>query len=389
MNEKRKELLLQVRKHEDNAKLVWTCGTTWYCYQVNYQQLEAAASDVRKALMRLVDKFRSPSGFSYHDNLIELVKSGKALYQAVFLGIASSDEMGAARVQEYILAHGRASLELCCELSSSLHVPWGLVCEPQFDENQSDDKLIEGFWCFKHQLWARYRISYDNEHSPPQPQNAATFITLPLVHNEVYQQVQPLLSEEENRVLKALWAHQEPLTTFASFRERWGQLGNSSGLLYFYGHASASSLALSSDDELKANELRSVIQSQPGRSKKNAWLAFLNGCHTGSATLGAYGFLHATHQVGFHGFIGTEVAVPDVFALRFGMAVLIGLLYSEQCILSIMDRLRRAHAPLSLAYGLYCDPHFQVLGPTQSAPAWPSPGEDFSKLRATAQYRTR
>jgi hypothetical protein len=91
---------------------------------------------------------------------------------------------------------------------------------------------------------------------------------------------------------------------------------------------------------------------------------FLNGCHTAVGE-----FLEATGGDGFCGFIGTETVVPYLFAHRFG-AALMSLLYSGHPLISIMDRLREQHWPLSLVYGLYAypalrlDPGFTVPVPS-------------------------
>lgn len=65
---------------------------------------------------------------------------------------------------------------------------------------------------------------------------------------------------------------------------------------------------------------------------------------------------------GFCGFIGTEAEVPDLFALRFGLAFLYHFLLEGVPVYLTMDRLRREHWP-SLLYSTYCYPMLRVSKP--------------------------
>ena len=52
--------------------------------------------------------------------------------------------------------------------------------------------------------------------------------------------------------------------------------------------------------------------------------------------------------------------MPDVFALRFGLALHDHLLYDGLELHEVMDRLRRAHWPISLVYSLCAFGGFRI-----------------------------
>src|SRR5262249_20866559 len=88
----------------------------------------------------------------------------------------------------------------------------------------------------------------------------------------------------------------------------------------------------------------------------------LNGCFT-AASEADESFLIAIGQPGFFGFIGTEAAIPDDFALRFGQEFVRRFCDSGNPLFHVMDELWREHWPLGLLYSIYCSPDIRTRPP--------------------------
>ena len=127
----------------------------------------------------------------------------------------------------------------------------------------------------------------------------------------------------------------------------WKKDGNKIGLLYFYCHANGTRLSFGLDDEISTSDLRLELKREGASLENPPCLVFLNGCHTavGEST---GGFLAATGGQGFCGFIGTEAKIPDLFAMRFGLALLHELFTRDLPVRDIMQELHRKHWPLSI-----------------------------------------
>ena len=138
--------------------------------------------------------------------------------------------------------------------------------------------------------------------------------------------------------------------------EQWKTNGNNVNILFFYCHADGTTLVLDPADSLSMENftLKLKKKARAGDDPPTC-LVFLNGCSTATGHEKG-GFLEATGNAGFCGFIGTESTVPDIFAMRFSLAFLYEMAHSGSPVYQVMDELRRKHWPLSLVYSVYCYP---------------------------------
>jgi hypothetical protein len=93
--------------------------------------------------------------------------------------------------------------------------------------------------------------------------------------------------------------------------------------------------------------------------RSSGCLVVINGCSTAVGSTSGE-FLQSTSAQGLCGFVGTETDIPNIFALRFSLALL-HLLFTEGLDLGeAIQYLHRSHFPLSFVYGLYAVPDFRM-----------------------------
>jgi hypothetical protein len=149
------------------------------------------------------------------------------------------------------------------------------------------------------------------------------------------------------------------ISTEAELKKIWKEIGSETGLLYFYCHANASTLALGVEERIEAGRLFLTLASSGRPPGRCGCLVLMNGCSTAVGDPSG-DFLLSTSQSGMCGFIGTETEVPDVFALRFSLSLLDLLFRKGLNLGEAMQLLYTAHFPMSLLYGLYAHPGFRM-----------------------------
>ncbi len=255
------------------------------------------------------------------------------------------------------------------EVDRLIHIPWGLLYDgdPEVlpdDQNPLPEgpgagpynpatcgpAIYQNFWCMKYSLATVY---LDNP--PPRgvegPIDHSSFRVLPLFNRGVLERTRAQLTPVEADALDMFL--QNPSYTRSAFLNMGDTLKFHHGLLYFLCHANGEQLAL---DTREAIDLEDFHRLKPNVvDQATACLVFLNGCDTAvGASEG--GFLKATCRPGFYGFIGTETKVPDLFALRFGVAFVREFLCGGEPLYNVVRGLRDRHWPLSLLYSLYAYP---------------------------------
>jgi hypothetical protein len=333
-------------------------------YSVDLGDLKKRAKAVRKKLFELIADVRAKK--SPGPRLKELAREGKLLYDKMFWSVDPGNAWAAdarSRVQE-LTGPIRAQFEV----DRLIHIPWGLLYDgdPQalpddpgpppddpgsspFNPATCGPEVYQNFWCMKYSVATIY---HDNP--PPRgvvgPLDASSFCVLPLLNKGVLDRTRPELKTIESDALNKFL--QNPRYTRSAFLNASDVLKDRHGLLYFLCHANGEQLALDTEeidpvdfDTLKPN----------GLDQSTACLVFLNGCDTAVGASDS-GFLKATCRSGFYGFIGTETKVPDLFALRFGLAFLREFLCGGEPLYKVVRGLRDRHWPLSLLYSLYAYP---------------------------------
>src|SRR5262249_1557681 len=141
---------------------------------------------------------------------------------------------------------------------------WGLVYpfdtaslpdEWPDDPNEPIWEPYHGFWCFSSKLSTIYdRISPD---AAGAGQDASMLDIVRVIHPETFEKaVAPLSDHPEDGFLAWLKErHGAPLTTSRALEDVWRKNGSRIGLLYFYCHASLTTLALGETEKIDASRL--------------------------------------------------------------------------------------------------------------------------------------
>ena len=181
-----------------------------------------------------------------------------------------------------------------------------------------------------------------------------------VINQETFDKVKEKLgAESEVEILKWLDIAAPAVTTASELENAWRDREGKIGLLYFYCHANATKLALSERDEIESSDLHRALKRRSRAANISGCLLVINGCSTAVGDPNG-DFMLVASQEGLCGFIGTETDVPDIFALRFSLALLDLLLREGLTVSAAMLRLYQSHFPLSLLYGLYAHPDFRM-----------------------------
>lgn len=373
---------VRVTKTTNVLKIVWQVAEASFPpYSVDSDLLERKGEEVRAELYKLVEQIRRRGIEQAGVGLERLAEAGTLLYEALF---HSHDESTVEQVKSW-LTRKKKPYRIHFIVEGRIHIPWGLVYDGDTknldasEEYHSIEKY-QDFWCIKHFLSTVYfRIPPVASENIP----ADEFCILPLFHKGVFDRVVPSLEETERAAMEHLFAafcksssFNSPLFTSLNFFELWRELMLSSSLVYICCHADQTRLALDTNDTINIDDMQLKLKLKSGTDQESTRFLFLNGCSTAVGNSKG-GFIEATGNTGFYGFIGTECKVPDVFAVRFGIDFIISLLYTGKPIFQIMDELRRKHWPLSLIYGIYCYPSLKVC---------PSPGQPYPFSNSQVNY---
>jgi hypothetical protein len=293
--------------------------------------------------------------------LKKLARKGHELYRALFTKIAGDED------PERIKAHYAAfddTLRFDFRVSNSVFVPWGLVYPsdpaalPDSWDGVLDVTLWEryrAFWCFSRNVTTRYmRIR------PDEIGDASSLAMLRIINTAIFDKASKgvALRQEKAFIDWLAGSYGDPISAESSLETAWQEKASSTGLLYFYCHASATTLAIGADASIEAQRLFLLLADRR-REARAGCLVLINGCRTAVGdSRGA--FLLSTSTHGLCGFVGTETDVPDVFALRFSTSLLHLLFHGGKTLGEAMQRLQRDHFPLSLIYGVYAHPDFRM-----------------------------
>jgi hypothetical protein len=358
-----KTIRVDVKPHGDRElKIVWNDEQAWPTYNISRSAVENASRRIRDVLKGLVQAALGGQLAGSGEILKNLARDGALLYETLFA--ATEGRPYADRVRRYYSHHEPFRLRFSVE--TSVFAPWGLVYPAGADEverlpameNIADLGPYEKFWCISRELATVYdRIPQD---AAGRGYDSSSLGIMRVMNRETFDEVKAkvgLASEVE--ILEWLDAAAPPIVTAKDLRLAWKGRGAKTGLLYFYCHANATRLALSEIEQIESSELLVTLSGATREPNTSGCLLVMNGCSTAVGDPKG-DFMVAASQEGLCGFIGTEADVPDIFALRFSLALL-DLLFREGLTISVaMLRLYRSHFPLSLLYGLYAHPDFRM-----------------------------
>ena len=363
------ELTVEIKTEQSNKlKVVWSMlGAKELPYYVSRQQVEQIGDELRETLGHFVANAVANGASTVGEDLKELAARGKELYLELF-NDAGGSQVNPEDIRNWIPSLGPTRITF--NIEDYLHIPWGLI----FDGDETklpgaggsvDVALYGDFWGLKYRTTSLYYRIPPRGLTTMRPANALR--PLHTLNADCLASAKVLLSAEQmdffNHIIPS------PIHSSAEFWKSWEDQKGEFDLLHFYCHANGSSLLIKADDEITVRNLQQKLKRNgPGTAP---CLVFLNGCHTAAGDSSG-NFLEATGRAGFCGFVGTETQVPDVFALRFGLALHDHLLYDDQELHEVMDRLRRAHWPVSIVYSLCAYGGFRVSPPKQGLRLRPS-----------------
>lgn len=329
-------------------------------YFVDRKVMMRQADEARNELNRLVRKAMKDGVKHIGQNLKSLAEIGTMLYKAVFLGEGKSKHH-AQGVQDWLKKLSKP-FRIHFVVASRVHIPWGLI----YDENiialeDMDDFNVnqyQNFWCLKYLVSTLY-----NGINPLADVRIPGYNInlIPLFHKKVYNGSRTLDDSEKDlmdHMFSFFSGSQTPLFTSKDFIMHWKNHAHQNTLLYICSHADSVCHGLNYDDSVSIDDF--ILKLDKSHDDTSVCISFLNGCSTAVGHEDG-GFLEATGKAGFHGFIGTESKIPDIFAIRFGLHFLFSFLCTGKPIYQIMDDLRRKHWPLSIIYSVYCYPSLSVF----------------------------
>ena len=164
-----------------------------------------------------------------------------------------------------------------------------------------------------------------------------------------------------------------PAEDLGKVAEIWQSHSHELDVLYFYTHGGTHLqqpyLEVSDGGRVVSNTLNALLE--PGTLKHNP-LVFLNGCATGD--YGPQSFVSLIddfREAGACGVIGTECAVPELFAEEYATRLFQRFFHAE-CLGQAMLELRRDFLinyknPLALVYSLYASNEISLTSPVNNS----------------------
>ncbi len=350
---------------EARLKIVWNHeGKDFDPYRIPTGILKDRADDVRLALQCLIEKGMknsNPVG-RYGVEMKRLAEAGNVLYQALFDSIDDEEDVFNAFVAKKWLTEREAApgkrIQISFIVGSSIHVPWGLIYDGPVEGLSGDPEHdaiehYQEFWCIKFLLTSVYNQLLPKVTGVSDASGLTDILSV--LNRKTFQDASPRLVPPQDDILT--WIENsfgQAVESSEEFFRAWQSRGERCRLLYFYCHAGSQHLELGLDDWIRLSDFRQKTRIL-GSSQRATCLVFLNGCNTAEGHV-EHGFMNATGEFLFCGFVGTETKIPDVFALRFGLAFLYYFLHDGLPIFETMDVLRRKHWPIALTYSAYCQP---------------------------------
>lgn len=350
-------------------------------YHVDKTILQDTGQEVRKILQEVIDDARAQKPLG--PSLKRLATAGAEFREAIFMG-AGKEATEAEFIRDKLLP-SRNDWKLRITLDERVYVPWGLAYDGDpalLPENPPTISWAQyaGFWCLKYNVCTLHSVIDARGLFSPRSNDEVQMLRI--VNKSCWDAAENAVPLVEQVFFKSVWSQsQNPITSSDDFFKAWKQNYKNVDLLYLYCHANGSRLALSGTDEITTTKFRMNVRHDANHTHP-VCLVFLNGCQT---AVGAEkgGFMEATGDTGFCGFIGTEAKIPDLFALRFAADFFAHLLNDEMTVADIMDGLRKQHFPLSLVYSVCCHPLFKIKRTTAALASLPTRNLSDEPLEVT------
>jgi hypothetical protein len=366
-----------VAQDSQRVKVSWP---GWRPYDISLPAIDRCAREIRRHLKALVDDAIGNRLTGSAKTLNEIAIVGNDLYLALFTKVSGDGDP--ARIREYYEKLRDAEFQFI--VSNMIFVPWGLVFPsnpstlPETWPSESADlswETYRDFWCFSRALV----VTYDRVEMDAVGDTSALRMMCVVNSDALAKAEHSVMATPESGFLHWLKQH-NPISSWKALRATWQTENAQVGLLYFYCHASETTLALGAEDRVDSTQLFTLLANGAKRTKGTSnCLVLVNGCSTAVGSP-AGNFMMSTSEGPVCGFVGTETDIPDIFALRFSLALLHHIFRSELSLAEAMQRLYRDHFPLSLVYGYCAHPDFR-MSQTQAPDITAPQPENFSFSR--------
>jgi hypothetical protein len=344
----------------NKLKVTWgNGGLDFHPYSIDQDLLIRKANDVRTELQNLAHEVVRRGSERCGVVLKTLAQAGSNLGKALFTSNPRSHNPATVRTW---LKNRQGRDKILFVIDERIQIPWGLIYDGNADEisgkpNDSGIHNFYSFWNLKYSIASVYnRITPEALDEAEGPGTTLIRVVDP---SALQRAMTSLNNAEKNRAERLFELFRYTFSTKSDFFQKWDVMLEHSTILFFFCHASGTQLSLGESEKITIDDL--LLQASPygDTTTKATTLVLINGCSTAIGDPGG-GFLEATGNAPFYGFVGTEADIPDAFALRFGQALLQNLISSGEHIYKIIDRMRKRHWPLSLLYSLYCHPNYTV-----------------------------
>jgi hypothetical protein len=320
-------------------------------------------ADVRRALAALGDAYRAMQP-DYEEALRGVAEAGHRLRRALFNDSLPEERGLANAARDWFEELDPVSVTV--NTDASLPIPWGVLHENGVPlgstaGKETLDAIYAGFWA------PRFEVAAIYSRMPPLRGRRTPGVAklLAALNQDMYEQTQELLDADRQRTIAALL--ERPVGkayTVEGCRTRWTAVGDNDCVIYYFGHATGEALLFdSSGTRLSVGDFRELFtrnsSAATGATPPMRVLTVLNGCLSASGA-DSEGFLMATVEAGFYGFVGAEAEVPNRFGLLFGHDLLCALLNDGLSVREAMAGLWAKHRPLGLLYGCYAHPDLTV-----------------------------
>lgn len=366
-------------------------------YDLSYRAVRSDASAVRSQLKGLLQAFMyDPRSEKTCELLRGLFKLGNRLFETLFAPVNGDRETARDARAFYNDSDSRGHLAVQMKVDPQLTLPWGLMVPALAGAAEaSREPTVPNrlFWALRHDLSVATFGAYGNWGDAL---GAHEVCLVAAIHRRILESAlgHPLTAFEA-RIIEVLHERachglvfDEPGLTEA-LRETGRDESARLRVAYLLGHGTEQRFQFEENDQMTASSLVSQILSVDGRTRRLPTLLFLNACKT-AADAPEFSFTDLLEYKAVCAFIGTEVEVPDLFAVRYSLALLHAVLVEGRSLREAVSTLRRAHLPLSLVYSVYApdnlairpspDPRLDQLPPADR----PSGNLSLGPLKCTA-----
>lgn len=332
-------------------------GFNWI--PIGNESLLAPAQRAREALEVLVSLWGTDEDLG--PGLRALARAGADMYYAL---LPVKKNLDAKRVQTWLRQQTELKLAITCE--ESIHIPWSLVFDGNYDSIQQRGTSLDDypeFWGMKYSLSCSSIGYAETEAQLVRDIDAARM--LHLVDPKVFERALRSMSPESRAKLEALMKHPVGRAESVSqCKELIGEAASYDTIFHFFGHHSNGFLLTGDgEDEFLTVETfgRLLDDLYSGDATGNSYgLVMLNACGTADGKMD-YSFASAANRDGVCGLISTEARIPRDFAAEFGLAFLAMLIGGDRSVGEALAQLRQDKHfwPLSLSYGCYAHPDYR------------------------------